>query len=174
MSRLRKEYGQAGEYLTFEGGMICWFFWVDTAQYRVNSQQYYEDLPRPEILGILYRHEKKRLTEWLEKREKERQEAWMLKEQLKREAREPRPPGRPPRVFTPEALERRRETSRRYHAIHRPKKSQLPRLPNLIKHPLEPWLRPNGEKYYAAFPLSDHDWIEAMFWLYGQQRSRLL
>lgn len=161
-----------GDRLDYVKGMLVWHFWVGTELYRVNSQQYWEELPRPEILSILYRHDRKRLSEWLEARDKEwqRPKVQLAGTQYMRLVKPRR------KLLEPEERERRKRERWKRDNLRRqgPSKRALPRWPNLIKNRFEAWEQPNGSKYYAAFPLSDHDYIEAMFWLYSQQRSRLL
>lgn len=150
------------EHYQFSGGMIRWFFELEGGIYQVNSQQYWEALPRPEIMGVLYRHDKKRLLNWLEARAKERvlaQTLWEKRTLPKAQIRLPRSPvGRP----------KGSGMSAKQRAFH---KKLL-----LKPKPCPPWLElePDGKRYYAAFPMSDHDWINAMFSLYAQGRSRWL
>jgi hypothetical protein len=156
------DYGAPGDRIAFSGGMIRWYFVHGSGIYQVNSQQYWEELPREEILSILYRHDKRRLFLWLEAREKARQVAW---EGKTKEERRTLIFGQGPIVLPRRS--RKREAKEKAFAK---------------KLKLRPWhwlnpdlsLKPDGSKYYAAFPLSDHDYIEAMFRLYSQQRYRLL
>jgi hypothetical protein len=144
-----------GERLSFSGGMIRWYFVHKGGVYQVNSQQYWKELPPEDLLQRLYRHDKKRLLFWLDQRERRTRAIERERKQQVQWALPPKKCGRP----------RLSAKEKRFS-----KKLQLKPNPPI---PLR-WLKPDGSKYYAAFPLSDHDYVEAMFWLYSQERSRLL
>jgi hypothetical protein len=153
------DFGAPGDRLAFSAGMIRWYFVHGSGVYQVNSQQYWEELPRPEILSILYRHDKRRFFLWLEAREKARQVAWEARTKEQRQAL----------IFDhgPVILPRRRRSQKR--------EAKEKAFQRKLKLKPRRWLvlKPDGSKCYSVF-VSDHDYIEAMFRLYAQQRCRLL
>lgn len=134
--------------------MISWtFIHKDGGIYRVNNEHYWPQLPDEETLETMRQLDRLRLECWLATR--------------------------PPPAFVPE-----RAT---VGPIFAPPIIEPPPIIRLRKARPKPkpsirrpsWLRKFSDcrsirEYSMAIVVSDHDYIEAMFWLYSQERHRLL